>query len=1238
MKKRSMYYDYQNRIFNICLVLIGVLLIGFLIYNTVELRKNTRVMGHARREYQDYTRIRSRLRDGTDILTEAARSYVATGEVKYRDEYFREALDTKTREWGLNLLNQMPDNEAAASQIKEDFQNAMKYSTELMNLEYTAMRLVATEEELNDPSYPRELKQAKVAPEDLAKSAHDRKHLALDLLFGDGYAAYKMSIYSLLDKSLSGAAKLADNRRAGATTRQNYLWFSQFAALAIFVILFLLMRVWAEHIFSRRMAFISTLMNNIPLLIFLKDRKTKRYLETNQTLRDHLRSYGLDDPTGKTDYDLLPAEVAQKLEHDEEEALSKDSPSVYYEQMSGPDGTGRMRYFRTTRLGIRNMEGRECLLSMAQDMTEERERQLNSEAIEEALISLQQEPMLSTPGKLLEVIRARLDADYCYVANYKEDGGVISVDPDSFVIRGGGSLPRRISSNSRLIGDLIDRIRLLGIGSFDEEESIRIRELFKIQQTASDVPHAVNHISVRLNVQGVFWGILSVAFITKRSLTDIEKKYLQKNARLLESAIERKNIYVALAKAKNDALSEEDISSSILNLMPLPCVVKDPANEYRYVRCNKAYAALHHMEPSEMVGKRGEDFYADKSLEIIRRTDAEAMEKRELIHFEETCLWGDCNRRVFLYWILPITLKDGRTLLFCVAQDVTEIKQKINTEHFRNEITAFLLGHSEPEELLDFVAKRLIETLGCQHVLLHRHDGTRQDWFPDDEHTYCNKCVDCPLKTADPSLFCHNGNVVLNDDNISDFPLPENCPTRILIARRIFFEGDEWGKIATLFTGDAFESLGFCEELLEQVANVISVCIERKARNMVIKRQNEEVVHINRQLQLARDRAVAAEKAKSYFFSCISHDVRTPLNAIIGYAELMKKGISDATERDGACDAITTSGRALLQLIGSMVDLAKLETDTLVIEPVLTDLNPQAAKILHSFDISVAGKPVRLRGEWSDDLPYVEVDPKRMWQILFHLLDNAVKFTEKGEIALKIAFEREENTGRGVLMITVSDTGSGMDEETKSRLMQPFTSAPGESGVQQVGVGLGISICRHLIDRMNGTVTLQSEPGRGTVFDIRIPGVRFSERTNSFPRPGSNINFHGKAREELHVLIVDDVPLNISILRAMLRKNGISDIVTSVNGKEALDIIRSSVKPFDLVLTDLWMPEMDGRVLLQELRADPRFQSLNVIAITADVDAKEECMNLGFSDVIFKPVTIGKIIHYLPPSSEEKTV
>ena len=226
---------------------------------------------------------------------------------------------------------------------------------------------------------------------------------------------------------------------------------------------------------------------------------------------------------------------------------------------------------------------------MAQDMTDERERQMNSDATEEALMVFQQDPTISSPAKMLELIRSRLNADYCYLARYNEIENVISVEPDSFVIRGGGALPRRISVGASLIADVVDRIRLLGTGIFDEEESARIRQVFKIQQIAPATPRAVLHVAVRLTVQGEFYGLLSVAYISQRHLTDIEKTYLQKNARLMESAVERKKIYLALAKAKNDAVNEGDISNSILNLMPLPCVVKDPAREYRYVRCNKAY-------------------------------------------------------------------------------------------------------------------------------------------------------------------------------------------------------------------------------------------------------------------------------------------------------------------------------------------------------------------------------------------------------------------------------------------------------------------------------------------------------------------------------------------------------------------------------------------------------------------------------------------------------------------------
>ena len=1226
MSSQPMQSDWRSKAFTICLAVVGLALIGCITYNTIHLVSGVKELDQTRVDFLNYNKVRTRIREGSDLLTESARRYVTTGDAKFRDDYFREANETKNREWGILLAERLSENYEEGKKIEDDFRKALQYSLELMEVEYHAMRLIATDEEAAAPDYPKELKDTPIPENELTLTQDGRRRRAIGMLLDGTYDQYKHNLYNLLDDAVGAASRLTDLRRNAATARNRVLWISQTAFVGVFILFFFIFLVLEQRISARRLAMMRDLLDKIPLFISLKDLKTRRYVDYNKAYADNMQAHGINDSKGKTDYEILDDKTAQTIEISDKAALGKSEPIIGYESI--PNGIHGLQHFRTMKLEVPGYNGHPCLLSMVMDITDDYAQHLNTKALNGVLKELQTGPSLSAPTKVLEIIRNRLDADFCYLARYDEEGGQITVETDAFVSRTGWTLPKRLSATTHVTADLIDHLRFLGIYSFNEDESAQIRKFFKIERIAPEAPHAVEHIALRLTVQGEFRGILAVAYVSQRILSDLEKEFLQEIANVLENAVERKVVYSALSDAKNEAISEGNLSSSILNLMPIPCVVKDPSDDFRYVRCNKAFAQLHHKEPEELIGKRGEDFFSAESLAIINRTDREAIETGELVTFEDTCLWGDCNRRIFLYWKSSMVMKDGRTLLFCVAQDITEVKQKINSEHFRNEITAFLLGHSEPEELLDFVAKRLIDTLGCQHVLLHRHDGTRQDWFPDDEHTYCNKCTDCPLKTAEPVLFCHNGNVVLNDDNMADFPLPENCPTRTLIARQIIFEGEEWGKLGTLFTGDAHASLGFCEELLEQVANVISVCIERKERNMVIKRQNEEVVRINRQLQLAKERAVSEENAKSYFFSCISHDIRTPLNSIMGYTELLKKGLPDEKERTGAYDAIAMSGRTLLQFVTDMIDLAKLETDGLVIEPVLADMNDLAAKALQSFEIAVAGKEVKLVGNWDDNMPYVVIDPKRTWQILFNLLDNAVKFTEEGEITLKMAFE-PEGPG-GTLRITVADTGTGMDRQTRENVLKTHAMISKE-GMHGFGSGLGLTITRHLIERMHGTLTLRSELGQGTAFEIAIPVEKASDRKTTFPRPGSLIDFRGKSRGELRVLIVDDVPLNISVLRTMLRKNGVTDIVTSTNGKDALEKIRADVKKFDLVLTDLWMPEMDGRKMLQALRADPQFRSLNVIAITADVDARDECMTLGFSDVIFKPVTINKIVNFLPP-------
>ena len=272
MDKKNRRFGWHNKAFNICLAAVGAILLGYIIFNSVEISRNMHTLNSARLEFQAYTRVKTRLRDGSDILTESVRRYVATGDKRFRDEYFKEAEETKNREWGINLLKQLSDEGEVTDRIKQYINDAMGYSVDLMNLEYAAMRLIATEEDLADPSYPQALRNADVPPEDLELGFVERKRMAIRMLFSDKYAESKQAIYSALDDSLLGAARLADFRREAAATRQTQLWINQIAAMALSVLIFLVLLIWSEWIFKRRTDFLHAMLDNIPLLIYLKDK------------------------------------------------------------------------------------------------------------------------------------------------------------------------------------------------------------------------------------------------------------------------------------------------------------------------------------------------------------------------------------------------------------------------------------------------------------------------------------------------------------------------------------------------------------------------------------------------------------------------------------------------------------------------------------------------------------------------------------------------------------------------------------------------------------------------------------------------------------------------------------------------------------------------------------------------------------------------------------------------------
>ena len=371
--------------------------------------------------------------------------------------------------------------------------------------------------------------------------------------------------------------------------------------------------------------------------------------------------------------------------------------------------------------------------------------------------------------------------------------------------------------------------------------------------------------------------------------------------------------------------------------------------------------------------------------------------------------------------------------------------------------------------------------------------------------------------------------------------------------------------------------------------------------------------------------AIAAAKAKSYFFSTVSHDIRTPLNAIIGFSQMLKLGFRTEEERIQAIDSILVSGKTLLQLLNDVLDLSKLESGRMVIEPAPTSCQKLLEEIAASFRIAARDSGIEIRCR-DEGLPLLMLDPQRLRQIVFNLVGNAVKFTKEGFVEVRAMYDRAEGAAEGTFRLEVEDTGCGISEEDQKRIASPYVQV-GSKLARNGGTGLGLAICKQLAVAMGGELGLVSELGRGTTFSVTIPKVRWCTDLNRAELSATQrikVDLPDVVPSRaLRVLMVDDERMNLLILGKMLSKLGIDQTVAARNGREAMAILEAPDAPaFDIVLTDMWMPELDGQGLVSAIRKNPKLKGLPVYVITADVEMQRSYADMGFTGILLKPVTV----------------
>ena len=377
-----------------------------------------------------------------------------------------------------------------------------------------------------------------------------------------------------------------------------------------------------------------------------------------------------------------------------------------------------------------------------------------------------------------------------------------------------------------------------------------------------------------------------------------------------------------------------------------------------------------------------------------------------------------------------------------------------------------------------------------------------------------------------------------------------------------------------------------------------------------LRAQNEELV-----------RRSEAEKAKSFFFSTVSHDIRTPLNAIIGFSEMLKLGVDDPAERKKYLNSILVSGQTLLQLINDVLDLSKLEAGKMEILPEPTDCVSLIRDILQSFQSSVGKKAVTLRGVVKK-MPLLQLDPQRIRQILFNLVGNSMKFTESGHIEVRAHYEN------GTFTLSVEDTGCGISQEDQQKIANPYVQV-GNSASRHGGTGLGLAICKQLVFRMGGDMELASEVGRGTTITVILHDVKpVAADTFALLSMTQRIQLAATTADGAvlpkHALLADDSSINLAVLKSMLVRFGVKKVSTVGTGKDALDKLLADPS-IDIVLTDMWMPVMGGEELVRKIRRIPKLARLRVYAVTADVEVQKDCKSMGFNGVLLKPLTLEKL-------------
>ena len=380
------------------------------------------------------------------------------------------------------------------------------------------------------------------------------------------------------------------------------------------------------------------------------------------------------------------------------------------------------------------------------------------------------------------------------------------------------------------------------------------------------------------------------------------------------------------------------------------------------------------------------------------------------------------------------------------------------------------------------------------------------------------------------------------------------------------------------------------------------------------RRQLGELETRNAELRRTHHALIQAQAHKDEFVAAVGHELRTPMNAILGFNSVLHRELADRPEQTEVVEHIRRSTLQLLQVVNDILDFSQLQAGRLALHPQDYSLAMLVREALHRFELRAQHKGLALTADIDPALPAaLHGDRQRVLQILHHLLDNALKFTDQGRVQLRLLQQQDR------LRIEVQDTGRGIAPERQPHIFNRFEHADLQTNRAYGGTGLGLALCERLAHLLGGEIGVQSQPGEGALFWLQLPMQAAHGDVNDEALQAED--FADEA--PLRLLVVDDNPVNLQVARLQLRKIWPqAQIATAGSAAEALVLL--DTEAYDLALVDMVMPDMDGLQLTRQIRQ--QFPALTarmpILALTANTNPveREQCLAAGMDDVLHKPM------------------